>query len=344
MAQELWTNNAKSLLASGITNSATSLTCTTGEGALFPVIGAGTGNFFYATLHEAPLLEIVKVVARSGDTFSIRRAQQGTSGTAFTSAARLELRPTAGSFQNLRRESRLVLATGFSGSDYLNCSSLHGTSTTTISALVRMGTVQDIVTNRALVSSGTLYTEGYAMVYSGNRPFAEYADGGGSKYATGGSAPNWPGVGTAVDTKGFIDWKTAVFTLRWDGTALAIFINGLLFRETTPGAGGASPGSNGMFVGVNVDLSNPLFDGGVAGVAYAETDFTNDEIITWQRDVMEAHDVVEGDLTWDAVLSFKQLDYEHGDAVASSIPDITGNVDFDLYGSLTIREEKARWL
>jgi len=345
MAQELWTNNAKSLLASGITNSATSLTCTTGEGALFPIIGSGTGNFFFATLSEGSSLEIVLVVARSSDTFTIRRGQQGTTGTTFTSAARLELRPTAGSFENLQRESKLVMVSGFTGSDYLNAAGLNGSATTTISALVRLPTVAGIVTNKAIVSSGSLFTQGYLMTVSGNRPFVEYADGSFSKFSSGGADPNWPGVGTTPSTSGFVDWKTAVMSLRWDGTLLSLFINGLLFRQTSPGSGGAAPGSNGMFMGVNVDLSTPFTGGGLAGVAYCDSvDFTDDEVITWQREVMEANDVVEGALAWDAVFSFKQLGYKHGDSVPSSMPDILGNVDVDLTGSLVFREERARWL
>ena len=46
--QILFSNNASSTLASGITNSTTSLTVATGAGSLFPTI-TGT-NYFYCTL------------------------------------------------------------------------------------------------------------------------------------------------------------------------------------------------------------------------------------------------------------------------------------------------------
>jgi hypothetical protein len=51
---------------------------------------------FYVTLIDTSNnIEIVKVTARSTDTFTIVRGQDGTSGTAFSASTRVELRPTA---------------------------------------------------------------------------------------------------------------------------------------------------------------------------------------------------------------------------------------------------------
>jgi hypothetical protein len=59
-----FTNNATSTLASGITNSATSLTVASGNGALFPTLGGS--DYFYCTLaNTSGTVEIVKVTARS---------------------------------------------------------------------------------------------------------------------------------------------------------------------------------------------------------------------------------------------------------------------------------------
>ena len=79
MSQILWTNNAASSLAGGITN--TSLTCNlqAGTGALFP--SPGSGQFFCMTFVDAAtelLREIVHVTAVSGDVFTIVRGQEGT--------------------------------------------------------------------------------------------------------------------------------------------------------------------------------------------------------------------------------------------------------------------------
>jgi hypothetical protein len=88
-------NNAYSTLASGITNSATSITLTTGEGARFPALTGS--NYFLATLIDASNnLEIVKCTTRSTDVLTVVRAQESTTGRAYATGDRIELRITAG--------------------------------------------------------------------------------------------------------------------------------------------------------------------------------------------------------------------------------------------------------
>lgn len=73
-------NNAQSVLAAGISASATTMTLNTGTGALFPAPVSGT-SFFKLTLIDAAtgqISEIVHVTARTGDTLTIVRAQEGT--------------------------------------------------------------------------------------------------------------------------------------------------------------------------------------------------------------------------------------------------------------------------
>src|SRR3990167_8362187 len=70
-------NNASSLVANvgGISDIATSVTVTTGEGALFPVITAP--QYFMVTLVDASgNREIVKVTARTADVLTIVRARE----------------------------------------------------------------------------------------------------------------------------------------------------------------------------------------------------------------------------------------------------------------------------
>lgn len=97
----LFTNNAFSTLNAGITDSATSITLASGEGALFP---APTGSgYFYATLVDTSNnLEIVKCTSRSTDVLTVVRAQESTSARAFSAADRIELRLTAASLTELR--------------------------------------------------------------------------------------------------------------------------------------------------------------------------------------------------------------------------------------------------
>ena len=95
-----FTNNASTTLASGITAIATSLTVATGAGALFPTPSGAA--FFYCTLQNVAgtLREIVKVTARTTDTFTIVRAQDGTSGQIFSTSDKVELRVTAADLNN----------------------------------------------------------------------------------------------------------------------------------------------------------------------------------------------------------------------------------------------------
>jgi hypothetical protein len=89
-------NNAVGALASGFSDSATSLTLETGQGARFPTLDAG--EYFVATIIRGSdrANEIVKVTARAGDAFTIERAQEGTTALAFDAGDFVELRLTAG--------------------------------------------------------------------------------------------------------------------------------------------------------------------------------------------------------------------------------------------------------
>lgn len=90
-------NNAFATLASSITNSATSITLTTGQGARFPSLGAG--DYFYATLVDTSNnLEIVKCTARSTDVLTVVRAQESTTARAYSAGDRIEIRLTAATF------------------------------------------------------------------------------------------------------------------------------------------------------------------------------------------------------------------------------------------------------
>jgi hypothetical protein len=78
------TNNAVTTIPSAVSSVQTSLTVTTGTGALFPILGGG--DYFYATLSDVNNnFEIVKVTAR-------------TDAIPFPANSRFELRVTV---QNL---------------------------------------------------------------------------------------------------------------------------------------------------------------------------------------------------------------------------------------------------
>lgn len=123
----VFANNASALLASGILATDTTLTVGAGSGALFPAISAG--QMAVVTLEDTSgNIEVVHATAKTGDTMTILRAQEGTAAAAFASGSRVEIRVTAG-----------VLATMFqkTGSDVIS-----GTSSFT--GILNMGSAGSI--------------------------------------------------------------------------------------------------------------------------------------------------------------------------------------------------------
>lgn len=79
MSTLLFSNNATTTIAGSISNTATTVNLASGAGALFPSPGAN--QYFVGTLTDAAtglVNEIVWVTARSGDTLTIVRGQEGT--------------------------------------------------------------------------------------------------------------------------------------------------------------------------------------------------------------------------------------------------------------------------
>jgi len=112
------TNNASGTLSAAITSGATTLTLTSGQGALFPTLGAG--DYCWCTLVDTSNnVEIIKVTARSTDTMTIVRGQDNTTAQAFAINDRLELRPTAALFAEFATTATTVTKTSATGSGVL---------------------------------------------------------------------------------------------------------------------------------------------------------------------------------------------------------------------------------
>lgn len=103
-------NNAVSRLSASLTAAATTMSVMPGDGAKFPALSAG--DWFPLTLVKSDgSMEIVRCTARSTDTFTITRAQEGTAGTAFSAGDRVELRIT----NAVMNEFALLASPDFSG-------------------------------------------------------------------------------------------------------------------------------------------------------------------------------------------------------------------------------------
>lgn len=94
-----YTNNASTTIAAGITDSDTTITLATGDGAEFPTLT--TGDYFFGTLVGVGTSEIVKVTARSSDTLTVVRGQDNTTAAAWDSGTKFELRVCAALFDAL---------------------------------------------------------------------------------------------------------------------------------------------------------------------------------------------------------------------------------------------------
>lgn len=103
-----YTNNARTTLNGSVTNVATSIVVT--DGSVFPA--AGGADYFYMTLENAAgtTREIVKVTARSTNTLTVVRGQDGTTATAFANADKAELRMVSAILTDLSSSSYIVSA------------------------------------------------------------------------------------------------------------------------------------------------------------------------------------------------------------------------------------------
>lgn len=346
MAREIWANNAQSTLSAGIDAVDTSISVV--DGSSFPL--PASEEFFYATLVDGSTIEIVKVTARSGSTLTVERGQQGTSATSFPSGAAIQNRLTSRTLYDLRDE--IVLASGFSVSDYLKSANgtLSGSTTMTIGALVRMGRVERDAEGDAdhncIVSHGTAFSQGYRFGSLFTRPVASAADAGFTMRHTSNTHPSWVGSSGAADGQyyQFANFKTAVMALHFDSPYLTLWVNGIKWRRIQfVDAPGYTPGSNGMYVG-NQLATEGVWTGGIAGVVYAESAFTDAQMRQWTLDCMDALDVVDGGLAFDHLYSFKQMGLGHGEAVPSTVSDQIGSTNLSLNGSLSVRVERPRWL
>ena len=103
-------NRASGTLSTAISAADTGIALTYGDGAEFPTITA-SDYYFYATIEStAGTSEIVKVTARSGDSLTVTRAQEGTTAAAFAAGSRFEQRVTAQSIIDKITDSSVTLA------------------------------------------------------------------------------------------------------------------------------------------------------------------------------------------------------------------------------------------
>ena len=201
----LFTNNAATTLASALTNVATSLTVVTGQGAEFP--NPAGSQYFYCTLaNNLGAVEIIKVTARSGDTFTtIVRAQDGTTAASWSAGDKVELRLVNADLTNfgqLDSTNTWALAQTFS-SPVATGSGGTGLSSFTSGGAVYATSTSALTTGTLPIASGgtnaTATPTAGGSIYGTGTAYAVTAAGTAGQVLTsnGASAPTWSTVSSA---------------------------------------------------------------------------------------------------------------------------------------------------
>lgn len=244
----VWTNNASSLLASGIGPTDVTVTVTAGEGAEFPAIAAG--QYAIGSIEDTSgNIEYVFITGRTTDTMTITRGEESSTALTFASGSRIELRPTAGTFATLLQKT---------GGDTLS-------GTTTLAGVIAAGdsgSFQGGEIAGTAVRGAPGVTNNQILVDAGGDPATS---GGSTILTTANIVANMPS-GAGLNITGMV--------LFWSGASNAIPAGYLLCDGThgTPdlrdqfivGGGGALPTSGGSNPGITGAASTGLTIAGTA--------------------------------------------------------------------------------
>ncbi len=116
---QLFSNNAGSSLSAAITSAATSMDLVSAGNLPTPT----GGDYFLLTLlglnasGVESVWEIIKCTARTNNTLTVVRAQEGTTGAAWPLGSVCQMRPTAGTFS---AKADLSTYTVFAAANHLN--------------------------------------------------------------------------------------------------------------------------------------------------------------------------------------------------------------------------------
>ena len=203
MGYPLFTNNAATGLVYPITSSATTLTVNGGSGTLFP--NPTGGNYFMITLISSGSgnMEIVQCTARSGDTFTIVRAQEGTTAQSFAIGDAVQLRITAGSLQTFANPTvvnSVAAGTGIGVSSSTGNVTISNTGVTALNAGTGIslsgstGTIT-ITGPTTVTNANNLTTTNFTITESGGKLIFKY---GATTIASLDSSGNFVNIGSTT--------------------------------------------------------------------------------------------------------------------------------------------------
>lgn len=324
---ELFANNAASTLASSILAGDLSLTVAAGEGALFP--SPSGGDYFHATLDDGVNIEIVRVTARSSDTLTIVRAQQGTAAAGFGAGTAVQIRLTASALTRFEEGKLFRGIRGFTGANYLERAAggdLDGNGTGfEIYAVLNVDSLERSAlafTYHIASTASEFVGPGYHLGVAGDRPFHSIADGGGTLF--GNFLQNW--LLQTVQRKPLIP-----ISFGYNGTNRFLRFGGYTVYSAALASYGAS--TNPFRVGRPGGSTGNPFTGGTLFALAAKTngvlnDAEHEEVL---RTFLVTRDLPDSVFTsrW----SFASLPVG---AVPATVPDEIGSNDLTLVGSLSV--------
>lgn len=257
----LFTNNAATTLASNITNVATSLTVAAGTGSLFP--NPTAGQYFYLTLaNTAGTVEIVKCTARSTDTFTVTRGQDGTSAVSWVAGDKVELRLVRADLNNfgqLDSTNTWALAQTLTAAPVLSALTASQPVFTDASKNVTSTGVVDIAhggTNNGslgVTAGGVVYTDGSKQMNTGAGTSGQVLT------SAGAGVPAWTTLTTSngnVQTFNASGTWTKPAAAPAGATVLIEVISGGGSGGRTSTSGGGGGGGGGAYSSITVLASS----------------------------------------------------------------------------------------
>lgn len=137
MTTLLFANNAGSTLAGAITNVSTTLNLASGGGSLFPNPSAGQSFLVTAVDASTGLLrEIMSCTARSGDTLTVVRAQEGTTALNWNPGDLIQNLVTAGTLAQMLQQGQAPASIVYYGTDTGGVNTLVSTVAPALGSLV----------------------------------------------------------------------------------------------------------------------------------------------------------------------------------------------------------------
>lgn len=100
---QIFSNSAEGNLATSLAISGTSIQVTNAS-TTFPTIQSG--QYLVCTIKQNSVIEIVKVLSRTGDILIVERAQEGTTAQSFSTGAYIKAEVTAGSLSSMIQQTQ----------------------------------------------------------------------------------------------------------------------------------------------------------------------------------------------------------------------------------------------